>query len=112
MDFQNKIKECTEKIFQAAKKADEDPIRPEYHFHSPAQWMDDPNGVIWHKGYYHMMYSLNPDTDKYRAGMVYKTGSTLCAKQGSYTLGASSGRAVSGYGEQRILYLVWLHSYQ
>ncbi len=77
MDFQNKIKECTEKIFQAAKKADEDPIRPEYHFHSPAQWMDDPNGVIWHKGYYHMMYSLNPDTDKYRAGMVYKTGSTL-----------------------------------
>lgn len=24
-----------------------------------------------------MMYSLNPDTDKYRAGMVYKTGSSI-----------------------------------
>ncbi len=77
MDFQTKIKECTEKIFKMADKADQDKTRPEYHFHGPSQWMDDPNGVIYHKGYYHMMYSLNPDTDKYRAGMVYKTGSSI-----------------------------------
>lgn len=68
---------ATEKIYKMAEKADADPIRPVYHFHAPAQWMDDPNGVIYHKGYYHMMYSLNPDTDKYRAGMVYKTGSSV-----------------------------------
>ncbi|MDC7289073.1 glycoside hydrolase family 32 protein [Blautia schinkii] len=78
MNFEEKIIQATEKIYEVAEeKADKDPIRPEYHFHAPAQWMDDPNGVIWHKGYYHMMYSLNPDTDKYRAGMVYKTGSSL-----------------------------------
>lgn len=78
MNFEEKIKQATEKIYEVAiEKADNDPIRPEYHFHAPAQWMDDPNGVIWHKGYYHMMYSLNPDTDKYRAGMVYKTGSSV-----------------------------------
>lgn len=78
MNFEEKMKQATEKIYKVAEeKADKDPIRPEYHFHAPAQWMDDPNGVIWHKGYYHMMYSLNPDTDKYRAGMVYKTGSSL-----------------------------------
>lgn len=78
MNFDNKIKEATEKIYRIAdEKADKDVVRPEYHFHAPAQWMDDPNGVIYYKGYYHMMYSLNPDTDKYRAGMVYKTGSSI-----------------------------------
>ncbi|MFR2212536.1 MAG: hypothetical protein ACLS61_01170 [Ruminococcus sp.] len=78
MNFDDKIKEATLKIYKVAdEKADKDIIRPEYHFHAPAQWMDDPNGVIYYKGYYHMMYSLNPDTDKYRAGMVYKTGSSI-----------------------------------
>lgn len=78
MNFDNKIKEATENIYRIAdEKADKDVVRPEYHFHAPAQWMDDPNGVIYYKGYYHMMYSLNPDTDKYRAGMVYKTGSSI-----------------------------------
>lgn len=78
MDFVNKIEEATQNIYKIAdEKADKDILRPEYHFHAPAQWMDDPNGVIYHKGYYHMMYSLNPDTDKYRAGMVYKTGSSI-----------------------------------
>lgn len=77
MNFEEKIKESTTKIFEVAKKADLDPSRPEYHFHAPSQWMDDPNGVIFYKGYYHMMYSLNPDTDRYRAGMVYKTGSSV-----------------------------------
>ncbi len=77
MNLQEKITESTKKIFQAAKIADQDQTRPAYHFHSPGQWMDDPNGVIYYKGYYHMMYSLNPDTDRHRAGMVYKTGSSL-----------------------------------
>lgn len=78
MNFEQEIRKATQKIYEVAQeKADKDPIRPEYHFHAPAQWMDDPNGVIYHKGYYHMMYSLNPDTDKYRAGMVYKTGSSV-----------------------------------
>ena len=53
MNFDNKIKEATEKIYRIAdEKADKDVVRPEYHFHAPAQWMDDPNGVIYYKGYY------------------------------------------------------------
>lgn len=77
MNLEKEIAKATEKIYKMAEKADQDSIRPAYHFHAPAQWMDDPNGVIYHKGYYHMMYSLNPDTDQYRAGMVYKTGSSV-----------------------------------
>lgn len=78
MDMEMKKRMAMENIYKMAdRKADKDPARPGYHFHAPAQWMDDPNGVIYHKGYYHMMYSLNPDTDQYRAGMVYKTGSSV-----------------------------------
>lgn len=74
--FTQEIAKTTRGILDvAARVADHDPSRPEYHFHAPAQWMDDPNGIIYHKGYYHMMYSLNPDSSTARAGMVYKTGS-------------------------------------
>lgn len=60
-------------IMKASESADQDPTRPEYHFHAISQWMDDPNGIIYYKGYYHMMYSWNPNTSEHRAGMVYKT---------------------------------------
>ena len=58
------LKNGVSDIEAAAEIADKDPMRPRYHFHSPSQWMDDPNGIIYHKGYYHMMYSLNPNTSK------------------------------------------------
>jgi beta-fructofuranosidase len=70
-----KIEQAMAVIKKAALVADSDQSRPEYHFHAPAQWMDDPNGIIYHRGYYHMMYSLNPHSSEHRAGMVYKTGS-------------------------------------
>lgn len=55
--------------------ASKDPKRPEYHFHSVGQWMDDPNGSVYHNGYYHIMYGANPDSDCNRGGMPYKTSS-------------------------------------
>ena len=44
----------------AVPRAESDPTRPVCHFRAPAQWMNDPNGPIWHGGYYHMFYQLNP----------------------------------------------------
>ena len=38
----------------------DDPYRPEYHFFPPANWMNDPNGVIQWKGQYHLFYQYNP----------------------------------------------------
>lgn len=34
--------------------------KPAYHFMPPQNWMNDPNGPIWFKGYYHIFYQHNP----------------------------------------------------
>jgi beta-fructofuranosidase len=38
-----------------------DPHRPRYHFLPPANWMNDPNGLIQWKGQYHLFYQYNPN---------------------------------------------------
>lgn len=42
-----------------------DPTRPRYHFCAPAGWMNDPNGTIFHRGYYHVFYQWNPTSDRW-----------------------------------------------
>ena len=42
-----------------------DPDRPTFHFHAPAQWMNDPNGLIFYKGWYHLFYQYDPFGDRW-----------------------------------------------
>jgi beta-fructofuranosidase len=39
----------------------QDPCRPAYHFLPPANWMNDPCGLIQWKGQYHLFYQYNPN---------------------------------------------------
>ena len=59
------IKKAMEAVSAAAPTALADPDRPQYHFHPPAQWMNDPNGPMFYKGYYHLFYQHNPYGDKW-----------------------------------------------
>jgi beta-fructofuranosidase len=38
-----------------------DPQRPRYHFLSPSNWLNDPNGLIQWRGQYHLFYQYNPN---------------------------------------------------
>lgn len=39
-----------------------EPHRPQYHFSPPANWMNDPNGMVYYDGEYHLFYQYYPDS--------------------------------------------------
>jgi len=53
----------------ATPRAQADPAYPIFHVTAPAQWINDPNGPIFYKGFYHLFYQLDPFTD--RGGVKY-----------------------------------------
>jgi beta-fructofuranosidase len=65
MSFSLHDEKMNERIRAAESRALADPRRPIYHFHSPAQWMNDPNGTIYFQGYYHVFYQFNPFGDSW-----------------------------------------------
>lgn len=39
----------------------QDKYRPQFHFSPKANWMNDPNGMVYHNGTYHLFYQYYPD---------------------------------------------------
>ncbi len=35
--------------------------RPQYHFSPPEKWMNDPNGLVYYEGIYHLFYQYYPE---------------------------------------------------
>ena len=43
----------------------ENPQAPTYHFHPAANWMNDPNGLVFYEGEYHLFFQYNPYGDRW-----------------------------------------------
>jgi len=60
---------ATTAVQAATPRARADPAHPIFHITAPAQWMNDPNGPIFYKGFYHLFYQLTPFSDE--SGVKY-----------------------------------------
>tara|TARA_R110001592_G_scaffold151883_1_gene378958 strand:+ start:187245 stop:188789 length:1545 start_codon:yes stop_codon:yes gene_type:complete len=58
---QNKVKD--QPAIEVTTALYGEPHRPQYHFSPPANWMNDPNGMVFHKGNYHLFYQYYPDSN-------------------------------------------------
>ena len=36
-------------------------FRPQFHYSPPCRWMNDPNGMVYHNGEYHLFYQFHPE---------------------------------------------------
>ncbi|NYF59604.1 glycoside hydrolase family 32 protein [Micromonospora purpureochromogenes] len=39
----------------------DEPYRPQIHFSPERNWMNDPNGLVWYQGEWHLFYQYNPE---------------------------------------------------
>ena len=43
----------------------QEPFRPQFHFTPERNWMNDPNGMVYYDGEYHLFYQYNPFGNKW-----------------------------------------------
>ncbi len=52
-------------VLAGATELYHEPYRPQFHFTPPQQWMNDPNGLVYDQGEYHLYYQYHPYSNKW-----------------------------------------------
>ena len=60
MSKYNDLIEAAYLFLRCKETSFDDPLRPLYHLHAPANWMNDPHGAIYFNGKFHLFYQVNP----------------------------------------------------
>ena len=47
------------------KEQYDSPVREAYHFSPWKNWLNDPNGLCWFQGYYHLFFQFNPHSQQW-----------------------------------------------
>jgi fructan beta-fructosidase len=53
---------CTKETSSISTELMEEPYRPQFHFSPQKGWMNDPNGMVFYNGTYHVFYQHYPDS--------------------------------------------------
>ena len=58
--MQEKIEKAQEEIDRKKELVKQGRMRQNYHFMAQTGWINDPNGLIYYKGRYHLFFQYNP----------------------------------------------------
>lgn len=53
--------ESTHTLSESSQAYYQEPYRPQQHFSPEEKWMNDPNGLVYHQGKYHLFYQYFPE---------------------------------------------------
>jgi beta-fructofuranosidase len=59
-NHQMALEKAEKAVLQGKEKVKHAKLRQRWHFMPPTGWMNDPNGLIYFKGKYHIFYQFNP----------------------------------------------------
>ena len=62
-ELQLKSNELIVRFYESRNNSHQDPYRPNYHFVSPESTMNDPNGLCYWNGMWHLFYQAYPPED-------------------------------------------------